>query len=237
MKWPTYQSQDEIPEDFRDIYEESGGVWKPKDDGGGGGDGDRLTELEKSVDRLQSALDSERDLRRDAEADAKEAQRELDEMKQKGKAEEHGMTEEELEQLRADVRESVEKEYEDRYGDYDDVRAENRSLKLDQRVKALAAEHGVRGERLDKWWRLHQDRFDLTDDGKPMVKGRPGIEVTSFISDDLKEEVPEFYEGTKMDGGGAGGDHTRGGGSGKVSEDDVMANPTGALSRARDKTA
>lgn len=237
MKWPTYQSQDEIPDEFRDAYEEKGGEWRVKDSALGGSGGERLSELEKSVERLESSLNSERDLRKEAEKEAREAQRELDDLKQKGKAEEHGMTEEELEQLRADVRETVKKEYEDKYGDYDDVKSQNRKLLLEDRVKALALEHGVRGEKVDKWWKLHGDRFDLTEDQKPMIKGRPGLEIKSFISDDLKEEVPEWYEGTKMDGGGAGGDHSRGGGGGKVEADDIMSNPTGALSRSREKTA
>lgn len=235
MTWPTFKTQEEVPEAFRSFYEEKDGEWRAKEEGGS--DAKKLADLQKSVERLETSIQSERDLRKEAEKARKEAERELDDMKQKGKAEEHGITEEQLEQLRADVRESVEKEYQDKYSDYDDVKAENRKIFLEDRVKAEALKNGVTGNRIEQWWRLYQDRFDLTDDKKPMVKGRPGIEVTKLITGDLKEETPEFYEGSKMGGGGAAGDHTAGTGGAKVEADELMKNPTAALSRARERTA
>jgi hypothetical protein len=68
--------------------------------------------------------------------------------------------------------------------------AENRTLKLDNQVKSLFAKAGVRGERADALWKLTADRYDLTADGKPMLKDKPGVEIEKYLADDGEEGVP-----------------------------------------------
>ena len=113
---------------------------------------------------------------------------------------------------------------------------ENRELKLDTKVKQIAAAKGVTGSELNAWFKLHGDKFDLLDDGTIVVKGKEGTTLDKFIEVDCKKETPYLYEGTKGAGGGAGG-----GGSppptGTISFDDLMANPQAALTQGRTKVA
>lgn len=138
----------------------------------------------------------------------------------KAKAEKAGLTSEELSKLRNDVRAEVERQY------AADMQAgvkvfpwagqlaqENRSLKLDNVVKTEMAKGGARAERIDALFRLTADRFDLTDDGKPMLRTSPGIEVGKYVADELRKEYPEFYNGSGSSGGGASKSTAGGGGS------------------------
>lgn len=138
----------------------------------------------------------------------------------KAKAEKAGLTSEELAKLRNDVRAEVERQY------AADMQAgtkvfpwaaslaqENRALKLDNVVKTEMAKGGARAERIDALFRLTADRFDLTDDGKPMLRTSPGIEVGKYVADELRKEYPEFYNGSGSSGGGASKSTAGGGGS------------------------
>lgn len=138
----------------------------------------------------------------------------------KANAEKAGLTSDELVKLRNDVRAEVERQY------AADMQAgtkvfpwaaslaqENRALKLDNVVKTEMAKGGARAERIDALFRLTADRFDLTDDGKPMLRTSPGIEVGKYVADELRKEYPEFYNGSGSSGGGASKSTAGGGGS------------------------
>jgi len=190
MPLPTFAKQEEIPEAFRAEYEERDGKWQAK-------------EVAPLGDGGKKALDAERKAREDAERKVTDAERRLAEAEQSAKAQRAGITDEQLSKLRDEVRVTVAKEFEEKLKDRDTLATENRSLKLDHQVRALALANGVRPERVDAWWKQHGDRFDLTADGKPMVKASPGSEVTKFIAADLKKELPELYVGTRAAGSGA----------------------------------
>jgi len=232
MKFPTFQSEDEIPEAFREVYEQQDdGTWAVPDPDPSGDDGG------VDVDKLQDALAAERKRADAAERATQKASAELAQLKTGQKAADEGITQEKLESIRADVREELEREYGPKIESADEALAENRRLKLDNRVKNLAAKHGVRGERLDAWWRQHQHRFDLGDDGEPIVKDHPGKKVTHFITHDLKDEIPEFYEGSKGDGGGAPGAGGAGtGGGSALSFEDIVKNPARGIEEANKAT-
>lgn len=230
MTLPKFKTQEEVPEAFRDAYHEKDGQWVPKEEPAGGGE---LADLKASVQRLETALGKERDDRKAAEKKASDAAAQLKELEDKKKAEGAGITEEQLKQLRAEIREDLEGEYAEFKTKAEALGQENRSLKLDNQVKTLAGKHGVRAERIDAWWRQFGDRFDLTDDGKPMVKDRPGTDVSKFIEGDLKKELPDFYTGTQASGGGAGGIQRDGRLVPGTDAEDVLKNPTGALTAAR----
>lgn len=230
MEFPTFQSQDEIPEPFRELYERQDDgtfavpVQKPGDGAQGAAD-------------LKSALEDERRKRDAAEKSQKKLIEELQELRDKRKAEEAGITDDKLKQIRADVRKELEDEYGQKIEAGQAALQENRELKLDNRVRAMAADNGVRADRLDHWWRQHRDQFELTDDGEPYVKDHPGKDVKRFIADDLKKVLPEFYQGTKADGGGAGGGHAPGAAAGDLSFDDVLKNPGRAITASNEAAA
>lgn len=243
VKFPTFQTEDEIPEGFRDAYEEKDGEWvvkAPEKKGDG--------PTEDDIEALKEVLDKERTDRRDAEKEVREIRARLTELEQEAKAKKAGLSEEELKKLRADVRKDIEEEYASKplselpedwkaREEGQGVLQENRSLKLDSQVKALAGKNGVRAERIEAWWRQFSDRFDLTEDGKPMVKEHPGKEVVDFITGDLKEELPDFYAGTQAAGGGAGGIQRNGEPVPGTSADDVIKNPGESLRAAREAGA
>lgn len=152
----------------------------------------------------------------------------LAELEQQSKADKAGLSSEELKKLRADVQADVLKRL---ASDPDSaldalpwaktLAAENRELKLDSVVKAQMAKGGARAERIDALFKLTADRFGLTDDGQPMLKDNPGLEVGQYVADELKNEYPEFYNGSGSSGGGASKSSASGGGPvTKIAADD-----------------
>ena len=128
---------------------------------------------------------------------------ELQELKQSATAKKKGLTDDQLKQLRQEVREDLEKQYSPFKAQAEQLSAENRELKLDNVVKGLMGKNGVRAARVDALFRLKANEFDLTEDGSPMLKNHPGREVDKYISETLMEEFPEFYESSGSSGGGA----------------------------------
>lgn len=124
------------------------------------------------------------------------------ELEQTAKAQAAGITSEALAKLRQEAAAEYEKKYGPVLSERDALKAENRSLKLDTKVKDLMAKSGARPERIEALFRLSSDRFDLTDDGNPMVKGATK-EVDKYIVEDLLKEYPEFFMGSGSSGGGA----------------------------------
>jgi hypothetical protein len=134
----------------------------------------------------------------------------LAELEQQSKAEKAGMTSEALAKLRQDVEVDVVKRLQSDqtaalrlFPWAEDLAKENRSLKLDSVVKAEMAKGGARAERVDALFRLTADRWDLTEDGKPVLKDKPATELGKYVADELRKEYPEFYTGSGSTGGGA----------------------------------
>jgi hypothetical protein len=235
--WPKFKTQAEVPEAFRGMYEEKDGEWqvkaeflKTEDEGG------------EKPEELKGALDKEREARKKAEKDAKDLAKKLKDIETKGKGKDAGLDDEKIEELRkqitADLTESMneviaekDKEIERLKG----VSVENQNLKLTHQLNELAATGGVRKERLEAWRKLNSDEFELDANGRVKLKAHPGKMPIDFVRADLKKRYPEFYEGSKGDGGGAGGGH--GGVAANMSADDVLKNPTEALTAARTKQA
>ena len=217
MPWPTFKTEDEVPEGFRDEYHEVDGEWVAKADGLG--------------DAGKAALESERTARKAAEKAAKAAADALDALKLEAVAKEGGITDEKL----AEIRKAAEAEAAAKYADYEPTKAKLRDLQLDSRVKSLALKNGVRAERVDQWWKLHGDQFDLTEDGTAVVKASPTSDVAKYIAGDLKKALPDFYEGSKGDGSGAAGSHGGAGGSGSITWEQIEKDPTLVLGGVSDQ--
>lgn len=150
----------------------------------------------------------------DAKA-AREAQARILELEQQKKAEKAGITSEQLDKMRQDIRQDLEKDYSPFKSKAETLAAENRSLKLDTKVKDYMGKNGVRAERIDALFRLTGDKYDLTDDGAPILKGRMGTPIEKYIAEDLSKEYPEFFVGTGSSGSGAS-KSTGGAGGGKT---------------------
>lgn len=215
MKFPTFQSQEEVPEAFRDSYVEKDGEW--------------IFDDAKLGDGGKAALDAERKARRDAERVARDLERRIAELEDKltadGKLDDDGLAE-----LREKVEARVRGELQ---GELDSLRAENRSMKLDDQVRKLALANGVMSDRVDAWWKLHGDKFDLDESGGIVVKDDASASPAGTIAKELKEASPFLYEGSKIGGGGSPGS---GGGKGKsgVTHEELLKNPGAVVHDARE---
>lgn len=129
---------------------------------------------------------------------------ELQKLQTQRKAADAGMTEEALKLLREEARAEVLAELEPQLKAAEGLKAQNRGLLLDADMKARALKAGVLPEKLGDFWKLRADEFDLTDDGKPMVKGKPGLDPDKHL-EALKKLNPEWVRGTQASGSGAKG--------------------------------
>ena len=242
MPFPTFDKQEDIPEAFREEYEEVEGTWQLK----------AQEPPEALREAGQKALREERDKVKAAEAKAKEAERKYRELETAKAAEKAGVPSEELKKIREEAFASAKAELEQEFAEKPlaelpetwtariegvGAASENRSLKLDWQAKAQALKNGVRGEKVDDWWKLKSDKFDLSSDGKLIVKDKPATDVGKYIANDLKKETPEFYVGTSANGGGTGGFMKDGRPVVGTTADDVLKNPSQALTAARSAAA
>jgi hypothetical protein len=164
----------------------------------------------------------------------KELQAQVTDLTQQQKADKAGVTSDELQRMRAEIREDLEREYADLKASESTLSAKVRELQLDNQVKAEMGKAGARAERIDALYRLTSDRYDLTDDGVPMLKDRPGTQIGKYVSEDLLKEYPEFYNGSGSSGSGASKSaHVGGGATKTIAADDssaFMANLEGIAS-------
>lgn len=154
----------------------------------------------------------------------KSLKQKMADLETQAKAKKEGISSEQLEKLRKEVRDSLETEFSPFKQQAEQLAKENRALKLDNVVKVAMGKAGARSDRIDSLYKLTSDRFDLTDDGKPMVRESPGVEVDKYIGDVILKEYAEWFSGTGSSGGGAskssGG---TGGGNRVVSWSDTQA--------------
>lgn len=147
----------------------------------------------------------------------------LADLEQKQKAEKAGITSQELERMRAEVRQSLEAEFSVFRTQAETLAKENRALKLDNRVKKVMGDNGVRAARIDDLFRLTADHYDLTDDGQPMLKEKMGLPIDTYVKEDLRKAYPEWFDGSGSSGGGATKSVAGGGGSRVIAASDKDA--------------
>jgi signal transduction histidine kinase len=170
MPFPKFTTLEEIPEAFRESYEERDGAWVPKD--------------VEDVTSLKTAFE-----RQKAEANAAKA--ELRKLKQEADAGSQGVKPEVLAKLREEIKAEIEAEFKT---PLTAAQQELRVLKLDAAVKAQLAKAGVRGERVDTLYKLIADQVDLGEAGTPVHKqGKP---LGDWITKTLATEYPEFFAST-----------------------------------------
>jgi hypothetical protein len=206
MPLKTYASQAEVPEAQRAAaVEAKDGKWIVAEDDVG--------------DAGKKALDAERDARRKADDkaraadDAKKAlEQQLADLRLKADAAAKGITEAELQKIR-DTEAAKIKPIEEALAK---AKAENRKLKLTDRVKALALANGVMPDRIDKAMKDLDGRVDLTEDGESIVVKDATGKVTAttiedFLKTEYRKEAKFFYKGTGSTGSGSEGSEGDGG--------------------------
>jgi hypothetical protein len=187
MPLPKFKTLEEIPEAFRDGYVEK--------------DGEFVPDVE-DVSPLKSAHERQKEETRLAKDALKEAKRQLADLEKKA----GGMTDEEIAARRAEIEDEV-KPFREKL---EAAQKELRTLKFDDRLKALIAGSGTVAKRVDALHRLIGDRFDLNDSGTLVLKDKPAADIAKYLKEDVAKEYPEFFEskqkgGSDFSGSGGGG--------------------------------
>jgi len=197
-------------------------------------DGTFAVEEPDDTSGLQTALDSERTKREAAEALAKKVANDLKRLEAERKAATHGLTAEELEKIRVEASAEAEGKLAAKEKELEAERTANRQKDIGSAFKSLAGDTKFLAAKLDDLFRLHGDEYDLTQDGKLMVKGKPGIDPKKHM-EGLAKTRPEWVEGTKAAGGGAAGDMSASAVTAGLSVQDAMKNPTALFAAANSK--
>lgn len=196
MPLPIYDTADAVPQEQREDYAEHEGKWRHKVEI------EVATEKKKRAVLLTEKKEAER-LRAEAEQKVADAERAAE-------ARARGISEEALAEIR-EKEKAARKPIED---ERDALRKENRSLKLTDRVKALALHHGVMPDRINQAMKILDGRTDLGDKDGIVVKEEDGTvsaeTIDDFLATTFKQESPWFYAGTNASGSGASGSSASG---------------------------
>jgi len=188
MPLPIYETADAVPVEFRELYHEIEGKWQPNLPDVTGAMTALATERQKAKDALKAQRVAEEKL-----ADAERTQAAKD--AQVPEEVLRGIREAEAAKTTAAERER------------DEAKAENRRLKLTDRVRTLALKHGVMADRIDDAMVLLDTRTDLGDEGGLVVKDAKGVataeSVDVFLGRTFKEEKPWLYAGSDSSGSGS----------------------------------
>lgn len=201
MPLPVYDTQDAVPQDQREDYAEHDGKWHHK------------VEIEVAVEKKKRAtLLNEK---RESDRKAAEAEQKLADAERAAEAARKGISAEELQKIRdaeALARRPIETER-------DTLKAENRKLKLTDRVQALYLDPKVGNgmqDRLEDAMEALAKRTDLDDKGGIVFKDKDGNVTTddaaAFFAKHKKEK-PWFYAGSGASGSSASGSNGAGGGT------------------------
>jgi hypothetical protein len=196
MPLPIYDAQDAIPEDSRDDYVEHEGKWHPK----------VVVELAAEKKKKAALLNE----KKEEERLRKEAEQKLADAQRAAEARDKGISEEELKRIReteAAARRPIEEER-------DRLAAENRQLKLTDRVQALYLANGGMSDRVEDAMDQLSKRTDIGDAGGIVFKDKDGnvtAEDAKAFFEKFATEKPWLFEGTGSSGSGASGSGGSGG--------------------------
>lgn len=207
MPLPTFKTQDEIPEAFRGEYEEKEGEWRPK-----------VAATDNTA--LTTALEKERQKAKDEKKARETAEKERDDLKRAKEAADKGISAEELQKIKdaeALARKPIEEER-------DRLKAENRKLKLTDRVRQIGLDKGVMKDRINAGMKIYGDRFELADDGETIIVKDADGKVTTQSAADFWEKTARAESAFLFEGpGGSGSGADQGGGGGGSGFDPVAA--------------
>lgn len=202
MPLKVFDSKDAVPEAQRaDAVELKDGKWVISED--------PAPELGDAGKRALEAARGERDA---AKAALRIAEAERDALKREAEARRSGVSEAELQRIR-EAEEAARKPLAEKA---EQLEAENRKLKLTDRVRAAALKAGVMSDRIDDAMLSLEKRTELGDSGGIVVLDAAGKATTTtleeFLSGDFKKAKPWLFAGTGASGGGSRGSEGGGGG-------------------------
>ena len=177
MPFPTFKTQDEVPEAFRSEYEEKDGLWVPK-------------AVEPGPTRKQIEAREAAAIKRAKDAEARAA-----ELEQELTAKNAGVSAEELQKVRA----NVEKEWKAKV---DALSAEKHELTFGAQMNALLADAGVVD--VSDARSILGPRFELSEAGALVPKDDKSVPAKQYL-ESLRAEKGHLFKGSQADGGGAPG--------------------------------
>lgn len=188
MPMPAFATEAEIPDVFRPEYLQSAdGQWRAK--------------LEADVDVERAKRQTLLDEKKDEERKRRDAETKLADLQRTADARAKGISEDELQRIR-DAEAVTRKPIED---ERNTLRAENRKLKLTDKLQALALKAGVMADRINDGMLLLDARAELGDADGLVFKDATGA-VTAQNADQffaaLKTEKPWLFA---FEGGGGSG--------------------------------
>lgn len=217
-----YDSRDQIPEQYVDLFEEKDGVWVLT--------GVEGVKTQDDVDRVQEALRKERGLRRDAESELKSYKKlgDIDDVTEKldrlpeleaaadGKADDEKI--QELAEKRAqrqiaplqrelDQLKETNSELESKVTEFE---AANRNRMIDDAARQAASEMKVQDSAVEDVLMYARANFTVDDDGTVLTK-EGSLPPKEWLSD-LQEKKPHWWPPSQ--GGGAAGAAGAGGAAG-----------------------
>ena len=179
MSFPVFEKQEEVPEGFRDAYEEKDGKWVAK---------------VEDVTSLKGALSKERKAREAEARAAKEAREALEAAKAEREAIDKGVPPEELQKIRADIEAKYKAEIQSRD-------SKIHELTFGSQVDSVLAAEVVNLKAARK---VLDEMFDLSDQGTLVPKADPSVDAKAYV-ETLRTEYPFLFKGTQAAGGGAAG--------------------------------
>lgn len=111
----------------------------------------------------------------------------------------HGLTSEKL----AEWQRKAEEKFAPTVAALEQANAKIRAMQLDGTVKSLLAK--ANAVDVNDAWDVVGKEFDLTDDGKVILKSDPTADVEKYITADLVAKKGHLFKGTQAAGGGAAG--------------------------------
>ena len=204
MAFPTYEKKEDIPEAFRDEFEEGEDKkWRAKVPD--------VTNLNKAIETERTNAATEKAARVKAENDLAAARR-------KEAAREGNISDEQLTKLREEDAAKRKTELDSVQAELTETKAKLRKITLVDRLRALGTAAGWLSDRADDALEAALKRVDLAEgsDTNIVVKDKDGKVTTEkpedFLKVSFKKEKPWLYAGSGASGSGAGGS-TRSGGA------------------------
>jgi RNA-binding protein YhbY len=186
MPAKTYETKDAVPDSQRESAIETK-------------DGKFIVIEDEDTTPLKNSIAATRKERDAAKKKAQELEARLAELEQEVNAGKSGITSDKLAEIRKQAEDKFKTDLEER----DRLKAELRSLRLDSSVKSMLAKADVIDP--DAAWKILNDEYDLTDDGKPILKADPSADIEKHIASQVKSKYPFLFKGTQASGGGAAG--------------------------------